>query len=79
MALLPVKYFCSNKASFCVSQSSWGSLDCLNLITLTLGDITRFKTVYLFHKMMNFDQNIEQLPNVFYILELGHSATVGMA
>ena len=41
---LPVKYFRSDRASFCVSQISWRSLDGheveVTLATLSLGDFT---------------------------------------
>ena len=47
--MLPVKYFNSNKASFCISQISLRSHGChkddVNLATLSFGDIARFKTV----------------------------------
>ena len=47
--MLPITYFHSNKASFCIIQISWSSYDCqkveVNLATHSLGDITGFKTV----------------------------------
>ena len=47
--MLPVKYLCSNKSSFCVSRISWSSQNChkvvVSLIKLSFEDITRFKTV----------------------------------
>ena len=46
---LPVKYFSSNKASFCVSGMSWRSQSCqtveVNMATLSFGVVTGFKTV----------------------------------
>ena len=47
--MLPVKYVRLIKASFCVHQNSWRSLDChkveVNLATLSFWDIVKFKTV----------------------------------
>ena len=47
--MLPVKYFCCDKVSFCVSQISWRSPQChkdeVNLATNSFGDITGLKTV----------------------------------
>ena len=49
MGMLSVKYFCSIKASFYVSQISRRSYDChnveLNLATHSFWDITGFKRV----------------------------------
>ena len=46
--MLPVIYFCYDKASFCVSQMLLRLQGCLKdeviLATLTFGDITGFKT-----------------------------------
>ena len=57
--MVPVKYFCSNKASFCVSGMSWSSQDChkveVNLATLCFGDITRFKTVEPIHTYIHIN------------------------
>ena len=52
--MLHVEYFCSIKASFCISKISWRSYDChkaeVNLAAFSFVDITRFKIVVCLYR-----------------------------